>query len=243
VEGPVRITFPDGRGAAAVRIENEGELEEARDALGLVPPRSTLVLVGGADGLGEVERDRLRPVFEHSLAPLAESLGAVVVDGGTDAGVMALIGEAREAGEARFPLVGVLVAELAGLRDRDGRITAERLEPRHTHFVLVPGSEWGDEAECLARFATVVAGSKPSVTVLVDGGEFAWEDVRASVSASRPVTVLTDSGRTADELAQAAAGHSTDRRASALVATGLIHAVHVGDPRLPDRLGSFLTGR
>ncbi|MBD2244708.1 hypothetical protein H6G26_14110 [Nostoc sp. FACHB-888] len=46
-------------------------------------------------------------LFTEVLAPIAESLGAYVVDGATDAGVMQLIGEARTYINARFALIGV----------------------------------------------------------------------------------------------------------------------------------------
>jgi hypothetical protein len=67
----------------AAREEVPGRLAE----LGLRPPRPVVVLVGGADGLDDAGLARLRPLFEEGLAPLADSLGACVVDGGTDAGV------------------------------------------------------------------------------------------------------------------------------------------------------------
>jgi hypothetical protein len=63
------------------------------------------------------------------------------------------------------------------------------------------------------------------VTVLVNGGEIAWEDVAQSVKASRPVLVIEGSGRTADSLARALHGEATDERAQRLVASGLLRLV------------------
>jgi hypothetical protein len=71
----------------------------------------------------------------------------------------------------------------------------------------------------------VLAGSAPSVTVLVNGGQIAYSDVRHSVQAGRPVCVISGSGGTADVLVAALAGASADRRAAALVTSGLIRAV------------------
>jgi hypothetical protein len=61
-----------------------------------------------------------------------------------------------------------------------------------------------------------------SVTFLVNGGEIAWEDVAQSVKAGRPVIVIEGSGRTADALASALHGQTTDERAKRLVATELL---------------------
>ncbi len=50
-------------------------------------------------------RDRC-PLIERALIPLCEELGAAIVDGGTDAGLMRLVGRARTATHAQFPLIG-----------------------------------------------------------------------------------------------------------------------------------------
>jgi hypothetical protein len=62
------------------------------------------------------------------------------------------------------------------------------------------------------------------VTVLVNGGDTAWEDVRHSVEAGRPAIAVAGSGRTADRLAQALRGEIADERAIALSASGLLRA-------------------
>jgi hypothetical protein len=108
------------------------------------------------------------------------------------------------------------------------REPAAPLEPAHTHFVLVPGSAWGDEAPWIARVAGAIADGRPSVTVLVNGGEIAWTDVAESTRAKRRVLAVAGTGRTADALASAVAGTSDDARANALVATGFVETVPAG---------------
>ena len=83
----------------------------ALEELGLEPPLKTLVVVGGAERMSADEMTRARPVIE-ALGDLAKRVGAVVVDGGTDEGVMRLLGQARARGRS-FPLIGVVVASLA----------------------------------------------------------------------------------------------------------------------------------
>jgi SLOG in TRPM, prokaryote len=160
-----------GRRARAVRVEAIDALPGAVRELE-VGGRTALVVVGGASGMSPPEIRRLGPLFRDVLAPLAQRVGATVIDGGTDTGVLQLMGSARGEGGWRFPLIGVIVDELASCSSA-ARVEAVDLEPNHTHFVLVPGSEWGEEAPWLARLAKVVAGSSQSATVLVNGGEIA----------------------------------------------------------------------
>jgi hypothetical protein len=47
------------------------------------------------------------------------------------------------------------------------------LQKDHTHFILTPGSDWGDEAPWLSRLASVLAGDAPSLTLLINGGAIA----------------------------------------------------------------------
>lgn len=153
-----------------------------------------------------------------------------MVDGGTDAGVMRLMGEARVGADSGFPLVGVAAAGTVALPAEPlPRPDAARLEPRHSHFVLVPGSEWGDESPWLARVAGALAGGSPSLTVLVNGGETALEDASLSVASGRPVISVSGSGRAADALAGALRGGTPDGR--------------VGTSPRPGCCGPWISGR
>ena len=229
--------------APSVRVQQEDDLPQALATLGLVPAAGAIVLVGGAGGMSAEEVRRLEPLFRAAVAPAAARAGAVVVDGGTDAGIMRLIGEARAATGASFPLLGVVAAALFEGDGTSRQDDDRHAEPHHTHFVLVPGSKWGDESVWLARVATVLA-SDASVTLLVNGGEIAWEDVARSVAAGRRVIAVDGSGRTADELAAAVRGDASGSRARALADTGLVDTVRWDEPTaLTSRLGQLLPER
>jgi SLOG in TRPM, prokaryote len=227
----LELNFSGGLTACAIRVHRPPELPVALTSLGLRRPQSVLVLVGGAKGLSEAEVARLRSLFAEALAPMAETFGAAVVDGGTDAGVMRLMGQAHHATNSTFPLLGVAATGTITLPNASSSPPhAVPLEPHHTHFVLVPGSEWGDESPWLAHVASVLAAGAPSVTVVINGGETTWEDVRRSVEASRPVVVISGSGRTADVLAAALRGEEADERAQGLSKSGLLEAVELAAP-------------
>jgi hypothetical protein len=209
-------------GVRAVRVERQSELEDAVAVLGLHVGRPVVVIVGGASTMDAIDVERARPAFVDGVARVVERMGGTVVDGATDAGVMRLAGDARTAAHASFPLVGVIVGGLARTETDGGEAL---LEPQHTHFVLVPGTDWGDESEWLAAFASALAGSAPSVTVLANGGAIAWEDVRFSIIERRRVIVLANSGRTADELAAASTLQAREVHGS-----GLVTVVSVDQP-------------
>ncbi len=204
-----------------MRIERVGDLAQGLEELGLAPPRPTVVVAGGACRLSDDDAGLIEPALAE-LAGAVDRLGAAIVDGGTDAGVMRLLGRVRARGRS-FPLVGVVVDSLAVEPGTQLNGEQAALEPNHSHAVLVPGSEWGDEVPWLANVADALAAGAPSMTVLANGGDIAFADAKASVERGRIVLALDGSGRTADLLAAAARGDATDERARAVAASGLVH--------------------
>lgn len=208
-------------------------------------PWPTLVVVGGASGLDDDSQAQVDTLFTAVLAPLAETLGLCVIDGGTDAGVMRLMGQARTAIGGTFPLVGVAPAGLVNLPGCPcGDAASCGLEPNHTHCLLVPGNQWGDESVPLAQVATYCAQGAPTVTVLINGGSVTWRDALASVEEGRRVVAIADSGRAADAIVEALKGApDPDSRAQPLLASGLLATLDLGmpPPVLTQALTEFLT--
>lgn len=207
--------FNEPFSARAIQVHRQSELPDALQAIGLQEPRPTLVLVGGASGLSDDYVASLRGLFVEKLAPLAEKLQAYVVDGGTDSGVMRLMGQARFEIGGTFPLIGVAAIGTVILPYiKNSFADAARLEANHSHFVLVPGTNWGDESGWIADVATKLAGRAPSVTVLINGGKIALQDARNSIEADRPLVVVAGSGRTANRLVAAVSGKLPDEQAT-----------------------------
>jgi hypothetical protein len=239
---PFSLHFADGQEATAVRVQRDGELPAALAALGLKAPRPVAVISGGADRLDPADQDRLRPLFGSGLVPALASLGAAAIDGGTWSGVMRLLGEARSAADAGFPLIGVAAAGTVTLPGDQPSRDRAMLDPDHTHFVLVPGDHWGAESGWITRVATELAGDAATATVVINGGEIAYSDIQRSLAAGRPVITVAGSGRIADQLAAALEGGPADERAVALVKSGLVQAVPADGPaRLASVLTSVLT--
>ena len=207
-----------------MQVNHPDDLPTALSALSLETKRPTLVLVGGASKLSPEDFKKVESLFFQVLAPLAQELGLTVVDGGTDAGIMRLIGNARAAIRGTFNLIGVAPLGLVDLPDQPatGEDSAP-LEEHHTHCILIPGNQWGDESPWIARVASTLAAGSPSTAILINGGEVTWKDAQSNVAVERTVVVIDGSGRTADILADAIAGDDvTDQRAQPLVDSGFL---------------------
>jgi hypothetical protein len=194
-------------------------------------PCPTLVIVGGASGLDADSKTQVDTLFHQVLAPLAENLQLCVVDGGTDAGVMRLMGSARTEIGGTFPLIGVAPIGLVSLPDRPTtHPDACGLEPNHTHCLLVPGNQWGDESIPLAEIATLCAQGAPTLTVLINGGSVTWRDALASINENRPIVVIADALEGTPQ---------PDVRTEPLLASGLLSALDLGTA--PSQLTTALT--
>ena len=178
----------------AVNITDNNEIPEALTQLGIPHPKTAIVLVGGAGGIGFLDKFPMRKAV-GIVAQLAEETGSVVVDGGTQAGIMTEIGVQRKKHRYTFPLVGVVFDSL--LMKEDPKTI---LDANHTHFFLIPGDDWGDESGWISKIATAIAGDNKSLTVLINGGNISRQDVEYSLLANRPTFVMRGTGRMADEI-------------------------------------------
>lgn len=189
-----QISLKGGVTVSAANVASEDEIQAALDELGIPRPRPAIVLVGGAGGVGFLEKFPMQKAV-GIVAQLAEESGAVVVDGGTQAGVMSEMGMQRKKNGHTFPLLGVVFDALL-MRKEPSSV----LDPGHTHFLVIPGNAWGDESAWISKIATVVAGDRKSITVLVNGGKISRADVEYSLLANRPTAVIRGTGRLADEI-------------------------------------------
>jgi SLOG in TRPM, prokaryote len=199
------IYFPD-RQTLSVFPDGRSDLAQAISRLGLDDNHPVIVLIGG-------EIDQLQAVATRrailSISRIAEEMNAVVVCGGTDMGVMAEIGQIRGQKSYEFPLVGITPAELVkwpgGPRSTKFLWWGKQrwqLEPHYSHFILVPGSQFGDESPWIVDAATILSKGNRSVTILINGGEVSRKDIDLSLEHGRPVIALSRTGRLADEIAR-----------------------------------------
>ena len=189
-----QISLKRGVTVAAVNIVEDKDIQQALIDLHIPRPKPVIVLVGGASGIGWLDKFPMRKAI-RIIARLAEETQSVVVDGGTQAGVMQEIGRQRKQNKFSFPLIGVVFDSLL-MQEEPGSI----LDPNHTHFFLIPGNDWGDESAWISKIGTAIAGEQKSITVLVNGGNISRTDVEYSLLENRPTFVMRGTGRMADEI-------------------------------------------
>lgn len=179
---------------AAINIAENSEIPEALNQLEIPHPKPVIVLVGGASGIGWLDKFPMRKAI-GIITKLAEETQSIVLDGGTQAGIMKEIGIQRKRDKFSFPLIGVVFDSLI-IKEQPKSI----LDPNHTHFFLIPGDDWGDESAWISKIATSIAGDNKSITILVNGGNISRTDVEYSLLENRPVFIMRGTGRLADEI-------------------------------------------
>jgi hypothetical protein len=189
-----QLSLKRGVTVEAVNITEDKDIPQALLDLNIPHPKPVIVLVGGASGIGWLDKFPMRKAI-RLIARLAEETQSVVVDGGTQAGVMQEMGKQRKQHKFSFPLVGVVFDSLLVQEE-----PASILDANHTHFFLIPGEDWGAESAWISKIGTAIAGDQKSITILVNGGNISKTDVEYSLLENRPTFVMRGTGRMADEI-------------------------------------------
>jgi hypothetical protein len=228
------VTFENGNSAVLVEAGPGDSSDDLLDRLGLQPSRSVIVVVGGADTLTDDAHALAKRVVGPALARAAAVTGAAVVDGGTDSGIMAIVGEALEERDGADRLL-LGVAPAGRVSFPGSPLTAEgdrvALEPNHTHFALADTDEWGGETELLVELSEALAGPARIVMVVAGGGEAAKHEALAATKRGWIVFVVVGTGGIADELAVAwhAGGAPGDAVLEEIVRAGDLRIFEDGD--------------
>ncbi len=201
-----QLKLKHGVTVGAVNINDYREIQEALTGLAIPYPKTAIVLVGGAGGIKWLEKFPMRKAVSI-VAQLAEETQSVVIDGGTQAGIMTEIGKQRKRNKFSFSLIGVVFDSLL-MKEKPESI----LDSNHTHFFLIPGDDWGDESGWISKIATAITSDtkttlangipniQKSITVLINGGNISRTDVEYSLLENRPTFVMRGTGRMADEI-------------------------------------------
>ncbi len=200
------IIFSNGNRAQVVAPPAGTPAASILKALDIEQPKPLIMVVGGATGLDRALKPRLVQLFSRGIARAAAETGALIIDGGTQAGVMAMMGQGVADQGRKSTLLGVApagrVTYPGGPTEGsiEGRVP---LDPNHSHFVLVESDEWGGETEALFDLARALAKEIPIVTVLVNGGDIARKEALMIVRQGWRIVVMKGTGRLADDIATA----------------------------------------
>ena len=203
------INFANGNIASAVRVSTHTDPQLILDALQIPTPKNLILLSGGAGKMDNTQNARLMQLFNRGIAQVASETQALLLGGGTQSGVMAMLGEGIAARGHKTPILGVspfgkvtYPGKTEAVSDGD----SAPLEPNHTHFVLVDTScenngGWGCETPLMYHLAAVYTKTLPALTLLVNGGNICKQEILHSVRLGIPILIVQGSGRFADELA------------------------------------------
>jgi hypothetical protein len=241
------ITFENGNRSVVITAPRDASGQAILDALEITSPRAVILLFGRAAGLDDSRKAHLTTLFADGVAPVAAELGALIIDGGTQSGVMAIMGEAIARSPRKCQLLGIAPKgkirhpEIAGATPvSDGA----PLEPNHSHFVLVESNEWGGDTGKMLELAH--AFNTPVVAILVNGGAIAADEALQSVRNGWQLLVIEGSGRFADELSVAVrdSQRTNSVELSEIARSGRVALFHVDGTaeKLRDELRRMLCG-
>lgn len=206
------VKFPNRNLAHLIRVPTSVDIQGIITALELSAPRALLVLNGGTASLDAHVKKQLSLMFAE-LARVVIEEKVTVITGGTNAGVFALFGNALQKwGGPVAACVGVAIA---------ARAKWTRLEPHHSHFVLVEGDGWGEETPVMYGLVAALAGSCPSLAVFASGGRIVIEEMLQNVAQNREMILIAGSKGSTDVVVAA--------RSDAPVSNGrIVQVIHEG---------------
>ncbi len=196
------IVFANNRTATAALPDAGAQAHDIISALGIKDQRAVLLLIGGANSIEPELQPKLTQLFGRGVARAAATLQAVVVDGGTQAGVMAMMGQGVADRGYKTSLIGV--APLAVVKYPGSSGSGEiALDHNHSHFVLVDGKTWGDETSMLFRLVGELKKTVPAAVLVAGGGAVSRNEALLAVRQNLSLIVVEGSGGLADEIATA----------------------------------------
>ncbi|MGB7340054.1 MAG: hypothetical protein WBC91_14255 [Phototrophicaceae bacterium] len=208
------INFADGQFAPAMRIAPKGDPLRIIDVFNLITPRPTIFISGGASAMSDEDIERTRILIDECISVFAEEKKITVIDGGTEAGVMDMIGDSRLNRNYKYPLIGVSPLQKVEWPGFSGSSAEAELQNGHSHFVLVESDEWGGETEMIVALTKAIAARQaPMVGILVNGGKIAEREayMASAIGENRmPLIIIDGSGRAADNISTAFKTQSTD---------------------------------
>lgn len=155
-----------------VRVEYDGiaPLGRVVGELGIAAC-NTVVVVGSAASFKAADENRLERLLQRGLADVCGDVETAIVYGGTDSGVMRLVGRAIAEFAPDSPCVGVAPKGKVLFDGDTGDPEGAPPDPHHTHFVLAPPGAWASEASVLVGVAERLAAGKRLAMVVIGGGD------------------------------------------------------------------------
>ncbi len=157
------INFDNGNKATVLHVGRHDNPIDIVKKMGLEKPQALIMNIGGAGGLDGRLNDRLVQLYSRAIAKAAVEMDALIIDGGTESGVMQMMGHGVADRGSVSRLIGISPRSKVtypGGSDMNDDPEISPLEPNHTHFVLVDGEEWGCETKTMWGVARTLANEE-----------------------------------------------------------------------------------
>lgn len=228
----INVSFDDARQSRAIYVKVDTDPKVILEKLNFRSlPKGIVSISGGAEKFPPEAIERVAMLLAEVVVPIVYEHELLVVDGGTEAGIMKITGEAFAAQSPgrhviggtgtepesvsldlrTLPLLGVAPAARVCLPGNEFAAPGDsKLEPNHLCFVLVRERDWGGEVECMFSFLDHLANCEqiPVVNIVANGGRITIKEVYHAVEKGWPVIVLEGSNRAAQLIVAALDGAS-----------------------------------
>lgn len=175
--------------------------EAIKEQLGISNDLPLIVLMGGATKLSSTDASFQNEQIKKGLAQAIIEIGANVIDGGTDSGVMGLLNTSLAELNFEGNYIGIAPNSKVYMPDENPpEGETYPLGHFHSHFVLVEGPDFGAELPVMYALIEALSVNQTSIGLLANGGYGAQMEVAENVRQGREVIVLSGSGRLADKL-------------------------------------------
>lgn len=225
-EGGEAVTLP------SVRHTSSSVLGDDLATIGVDRRGPVLIVVGGASkDLSPEAADARRRLVKNVVVPVARASGAIVITGGTDAGIMSEVGRSLAEHSPETILIGVAPESmLVGFGAEVGAVDAAAPEVHH-RIVRTDGSSWGAEAPVLIAVAEQIAESGIAM-LAVGGGEGTRREIALALTRRWPVLLTQGLGGESGELAEELARSRGALRSRAQLVQRLRAAMDSGEVRV-----------
>jgi hypothetical protein len=180
-----------------------GDVAAVVNALQVEGNPPVLVVLGGAARLKKSVEAEFERTLRLGILPVIRALRGIVIDGGTDSGVMRAIGKVFGTDAPECKLIGV--APKGKIR-RDSSHTMARTDklespaPNHSDIVLVEGNEFGCELDALMELTERLSERSQVLVIVAAGGKNTRSELARVRQMNWPVLVLTGTSGQADRL-------------------------------------------
>lgn len=163
-------------------------------------------------------------LVEFAIAPGVFNHDLIVIDGGTECGIMQITGmilrkvkygnsltldqsQNQLADFETLPLMGFVPESKViypGIKRSDQDYP--QIDPNHTYIVMVTeAQDWGDEVECMFSFLEYLSGEKkiPVTNIIANGGRVTIEEAYHAVQQGYHIIVLEGSARATEVIVAA----------------------------------------